>query len=283
MSAGTFGISQHVLRREDENLITGAGKYTDDKSFNNQAYVAFLRAPSAHALLKSIDTSTAKNAPGVIAVFTGEDLQNSNIGDIPNMTPFPNYDGSPMALSMRPALAHAKVRHVGEIVAMVIAENISLATDAVELIDIDYEPLETVVDLEQAVADGAPQLWENMPNNICLDFRIGKKEDTDIAFSNADHITKLTLKTNRIVAASMEPRSANATWDKEKERYQLFSGSQGVNAMRRMLADDIFKIPPEKINVVTQDVGGGFGMKTQAYPEYVACLFAAKEVGRPVK
>ena len=283
MSAGTFGISQHVLRQEDENLITGAGKYTDDKSFNNQAYVAFLRAPFAHALLKSIDTSAAKDAPGVIAVFTGKDLQNSKIGDIPNMTPFPNYDGSPMALSMRPALAHEKVRHVGEIIAMVIAESISLATDAIELVDIDYELLDSVVDLEQAVAEGAPQLWDNMPNNICLDFRIGKKEDTDIAFSNAHHITKLTLKTNRIVAASMEPRSANAIWDEENERYQLFSGSQGVNAMRRMLAESIFKVPPEKIHIVTQDVGGGFGMKTQAYPEYVACLYAAKEVGRPVK
>ncbi|MFT5180305.1 MAG: carbon-monoxide dehydrogenase large subunit [Alphaproteobacteria bacterium] len=283
MSAGSFGISQHVLRREDHNLITGAGNYSDDTSFEGQTFVAFLRSPVAHATLKTLDLSAAKAAPGVIGAFTGEDLRAAGIGDIPNMTPFANHDGSPMALTSRPSIAVGKVRHVGEIVAMVIAETAAQAADGVELIEFDFDILPTVVDVEDALADGAPQLWDHMPNNVCLDFAIGDGDRADAAFANAAHISRLTLKTNRIVAASMEPRSATARWDTAKDRYELVTGSQGVSAMRRMLAESIFQVPPEKMHVVTHDVGGGFGMKTQAYPEYVACLFAAKALGRPVK
>jgi carbon-monoxide dehydrogenase large subunit len=283
MSSGSFGISQHVLRREDQNLVTGAGNYSDDTRFEGQSFVAFLRSPVAHAAIKTVDLSAAKAAPGVIGAFTGEDLRAAGIGDIPNMTPFANHDGSPMHLSSRPALAVGKVRHVGEIVAMVIAETGGQAADAVELVEFDFDSLPTIVDVEEAIADGAPQLWDNMPNNTCLDFRIGDADRADAAFAGAAHITKLRLKTNRIVAASMEPRSATARWDTDKDRYELVSGSQGVIAMRRMLAEAIFQVPPEKMHVVTHDVGGGFGMKTQAYPEYVACLFAAKALGRPVK
>ena len=283
MSTENFGISQHVLRREDQNLLTGSGKYTDDITFDNQTFVAFLRSPVAHAKLLTVDVSAAKTSPGVIEAFTGNDLRAAGIGDIPNMTPFTNYDGSEMRLTSRPSIAVEKVRHVGEIIAMVIAETSALAADAVELIDFDFDILPTIVDVEDAIADGAPQIWENIPNNICLNFRIGDKEKTEQAFKKASHVSKLTLRTNRIVAASMEPRSANARWDTNKERYELFAGSQGVNAMRRMLSESIFQVPPEKMHVVTHDVGGGFGMKTQAYPEYVACLFAAKEIKRPVK
>ena len=283
MSAGSFGISQHVLRREDQSLITGVGNYSDDTAFEGQTFVAFLRSPVAHATLKSIDLSAAKAAPGVVGAFTGAELRAAGTGDIPNMTPFANHDGSPMSLTSRPAIAVGKVRHVGEIVAMVIAETAAQAIDGVELIDFDFDTLPTVVDVEDAVAEGAPQLWDHIPNNVCLDFRIGDGERADAAFAKAAHITRLTLKTNRIVAASMEPRSAIARWDSGAERYELVSGSQGVIAMRRMLAESIFQVPLEKMHVVTHDVGGGFGMKTQAYPEYVACLFAAKAIGRPVK
>ena len=283
MSAGSFGISQHVLRREDRSLVTGAGNYSDDTTFEGQTYVAFLRSPVAHAAIKTIDASAAKSAPGVVGAFTGEDLRAAGVGNIPNMTPFPNYDGSPMQLTSRPAVAVGKVRHVGEIVAMVIGETAGQAADAVELIEFDFDVLPTVVDVEAAIADGAPQIWDHMPNNVCLDFRIGDGDKADAAFAQAAHVTRLTLKTNRIVAASMEPRSATARWDSEGDRYELVSGSQGVSAMRRMLAESIFDVPPEKMHVVTNDVGGGFGMKTQAYPEHVACLFAAKAIGRPVK
>ncbi len=283
MSAGKFGISQHVLRREDQSLLTGAGNYSDDTTFAGQTYVAFLRSPVAHAAIKSVDLSAAKAAPGVVGAFAGEDLRAAGVGDIPNLTPIPNYDGSPMLLTSRPALAVGRVRHVGELVAMAIAETAGQAADAVELIEFDFETLATVVDVEAAIADGAPQLWENIPNNVCLDFRIGDADKTDAAFAQAAHVTRLTLKTNRLVAAAMEPRNAIARWDSEGQRYELVSGSQGVIAMRRMLADAIFQVPPEKMHVMTHDVGGGFGMKTQAYPEYVACLFAAKAIGRPVK
>ena len=283
MSAGKFGISQHVLRREDQSLVTGAGNYSDDTRFAGQTYVAFLRSPVAHAAIKSVDVSAAKSAPGVVDAFTGEDLRAAGVGDIPNMTPFPNYDGSPMHLTSRQAVAVGKVRHVGEIVAMVIAETAGQAADAVELVEFDFDTLPTVVDVEAAIADGAPQIWDHMPNNVCLDFRTGDGDKTDAAFAQAAHVTRLRLKTNRVVAASMEPRSATARWDNEKDRYELVSGSQGVIAMRRMLAESIFDVPLEKMHVVTNDVGGGFGMKTQAYPEHVACLFAAKAVGRPVK
>jgi len=283
MSAGSFGISQHVLRREDRSLVTGAGNYSDDTSFEGQTYVAFLRSPVAHATIKSVDVSAAKAAPGVVGAFTGADLRAAGIGDIPNMTPFPNYDGSPMKLTSRPAIAVGKVRHAGEIVAMVIAETPGQAADAAELIEFDFDILPTVVDVEAAIADGAPQIWDNMENNVCLDFRMGDSDKNDAAFAQAAHVTRLRLKTNRVVAASMEPRSATARWDSEGDRYELVSGSQGVIAMRRMLAESIFDVPLEKMHVVTNDVGGGFGMKTQAYPEHVACLFAAKTLGRPVK
>ena len=283
MSAGSFGISQHVLRREDQGLLSGAGNYSDDTNFEGQTYVAFVRSPVAHAAIKSVDLNAAKTAPGVVGAFAGEDLRTAGVGDIPNMTPLPNYDGSPMKLTARPAIAVGKVRHVGEIVAMVIAETAGQAADAAELVDFDFDILATVVDVEAAIADGAPRIWDHMENNVCLDFRNGDGDRTDAAFTQAAHITRLRLKTNRIVAASMEPRSAVARWDGEKERYELVSGSQGVIAMRRMLAESIFDVPLEQMHVVTNDVGGGFGMKTQAYPEHVACLFAAKATGRPVK
>ncbi len=283
MSAGSFGISQHVLRREDQSLVTGAGNYSDDTTFDGQTYVAFLRSPVAHATITAVDVSDAKAAPGVIDVFTGDDLRAAGVGDIPNMTPFASYDGTPILKTSRPAVAVGKVRHVGEIVAVVVAESTAQAVDAVDLIAFDFEALPTVVDVEDAVADGAPQIWDNIPNNVCLDFRNGDTDKADAAFASAAHITRLTLKTNRLAVAAMEPRSATARWDAANERYELVSGSQGVNAMRRMLAESIFQVPPEQMHVRTNDVGGGFGMKTQAYPEYVACLFAAKATGRPVK
>ena len=283
MSAGSFGISQHVLRREDQSLVTGAGNYSDDSNFDGQTYVAFLRSPVAHAAIVSLDVSAALAAPGVIGAYTGDDLHAAGLGDLPNMTPFASFDGSPLILTSRPALAVGKVRHVGEIVAMVVAETSGQAADAVELIEFDFDSLPTIVDVEEAIADGAPQIWDDMPNNVCLDFRIGDGEKADAAFAKAAHVTRLTLKTNRIAVAAMEPRSATARWDSEVGRYELISGSQGVNALRRMLADSVFQVAPEKMHVMTNDVGGGFGMKTQAYPEYVACLFAAKASGRPVK
>jgi len=283
MATGQFGISQHVTRREDARLITGGGNYADDTNMNRQAYAAFLRSPVGHADLKAIDVSAAAAAPGVIAVYVGEDLKTAGVGPIPNVTPFMNRDGSPMLKTQRPAVAVGRVRHVGEIIAVVVAESTALAQDAVDLIDLDVDTLPAVVDVRDAAAEGAMEIWDDIPGNMCLDFQIGDEDKARAAIDNAAHVVKLTLSTNRLMAAAMEPRSAVARFDDADGRYELITGSQGVNAMRNMLADVIFQVPHEQMHVRTNDVGGGFGMKTQAYPEYVAILFAAKATGRPVK
>tara|TARA_R110002110_G_scaffold415612_2_gene651600 strand:+ start:66957 stop:69281 length:2325 start_codon:yes stop_codon:yes gene_type:complete len=283
MATGQFGISQHVTRREDARLITGGGNYADDANMNRQAYAAFLRSPVGHADITRIDVSAAATAPGVIAVYVGEDLKAAGVGPIPNVTPFMNRDGSPMLKTQRPAVAVGRVRHVGEIIAVVVAESTALAQDALDLIDLDVDTLPAVVDIRDAAADGAMEIWDDIPGNMCLDFQIGDEDKAKAAIGGAAHVVKLTLSTNRLMAAAMEPRSAVARFDDADSRYELITGSQGVNAMRNMLADVIFQVPHEQMHVRTNDVGGGFGMKTQAYPEYVAILFAAKACGRPVK
>ena len=283
MATGQFGISQHVTRREDARLITGGGNYADDADMDGQAFAAFLRSPVGHADITGIDVSAAAAAPGVIAVYVGEDLKAAGVGPIPNVTPFMNRDGSPMLKTQRPAIAVGRVRHVGEIIAVVVAESTALAQDAVDLIDLDVDTLPTVVDIRDAAAEGAVEIWNDIPGNMCLDFQIGDEARARAAIDNAVHVVKLTLSTNRLVAAAMEPRSAVARFDAPDSRYELITGSQGVTAMRNMLADVIFQVPHEQMHVRTNDVGGGFGMKTQAYPEYVAILFAAKATGRPVK
>jgi carbon-monoxide dehydrogenase large subunit len=283
MATGQFGISQHVTRREDARLITGGGNYADDADMDGQAFAAFLRSPVGHADITGIDISAAAAAPGVIAVYVGEDLKAAGVGPIPNVTPFMNRDGSPMLKTQRPAIAVGRARHVGEIIAVVVAESTALAQDAVDLIDLDVDTLPTVVDIRDAAAEGAVEIWDDIPGNMCLDFQIGDEARARAAIDNAVHVVKLTLSTNRLVAAAMEPRSAVARFDAPDSRYELITGSQGVTAMRNMLADVIFQVPHEQMHVRTNDVGGGFGMKTQAYPEYVAILFAAKATGRPVK
>jgi len=287
MASGQFGISQHVERREDARLLTGGGAYADDSGFEGQAYAAFLRAPVGHGVISSIDTSEAESAPGVIAVYTGKDLKDAGVGPIPNVTPFQNRDGSDMLRTLRPAVAVDKIYHVGEIVAIVVAETTALAQDAVDLIMMDVDPLPALTDISEAAKPNAPQLHDDIPGNLVLDFQIGDEAKAKSAVENAAHVVNLTLTTNRLVVASMEPRSAAARFDAAANDgagcYELISGSQGVNAMRNMLADPIFKVGHEQMHVRTNDVGGGFGMKTQAYPEYVAILFAAKACGKPVK
>ena len=287
MASGQFGISQHVERREDARLLVGGGAYADDTGFEGQAFAAFLRAPIGHGIITGVDTSEAEAAPGVIAVFTGQDLKDAGIGAIPNVTPFLNRDGSEMLRTQRPAVAVDKIYHVGEIIAVVVAESTALAQDAVDLIMLDVDPLPALTDVTKAMLPDAPQLHEHIPGNVCLDFQIGDEYKAKAAIDSAAHVVKLTLTTNRLVVASMEPRSAAARFLTDANDgagcYELISGSQGVNAMRNMLAGAIFNLPHEQMRVMTNDVGGGFGMKTQAYPEYVAILFAAKATGKPVK
>jgi carbon-monoxide dehydrogenase large subunit len=283
MSTQQFGISQPVRRREDVRLLTGGGRYTDDVSLPGQVYACFVRSPVARGTIVSIDADAARSAPGVLAVYTGEDLRAGGVGNIPCMTPFKSFDGTPIRSTPRPAIAVGTVQHLGVPVAVVVAETVAQAADAAELVDVDIDALPAVIDPEAALADDAPQLYDDIPNNVVLDFRVGDPDAVEAAFAKAAHITRLRTENNRLVAASMEPRQCLARWDHEHDRYELIAGSQGVNAVRRILAEFIFNVPNEKMHVLSGDVGGGFGMKTQPYPEYVACLFAARELGRPVK
>ena len=287
MASGQFGISQHVTRREDSRLLVGNGAYADDTGFEGQAYAAFLRAPVGHGVINSIDTSEAESAPGVLAVYTGQDLKDAGVGPIPNALPFKSRDGSDMLRTDRPAVAVDKIKHVGEIIAVVVAETTLQAQDAVDLIYADIDTLPALVDVTKAMDADAPQLHDHIPGNVCLDFQLGDEAKANAAIDSAAHVVQLTLTTNRLVVAAMEPRSAAARFDATANdgagRYELISGSQGVNALRNMLAGPIFGVPNEQMWVKTNDVGGGFGMKTQAYPEYVAILYAAKASGKPVK
>ena len=283
MNAESFGISQHVLRREDVRLLTGGGAYSDDVSLPGEAFAAFLRSPFGHGAIRNVDTDAARAAPGVLAVFTGDDLAAAGIGPLPNATPFKSSDGSPIIVPPRPALALDRVRHAGEPIAVVIAETAAQAADAAELIELDIDPLPAVVDVAAAIGPDAPQLHAEAPHNVCLDQQVGDADAVAAAFGRAAHVARLALTTNRLVGNPMEPRSAVADYDAASATFRLVSGSQGVNVMRGLLAKSVFQVAPEKMHIVTNDVGGGFGIKTQPYPEYVAILFAARALGRPVK
>ena len=278
-----FGIGQPVRRVEDRRFITGHGNYVDDISRPRQAHAFMLRSPHAHARITGIDAAAALAAPGVIAVFTGEDLARDGIGDIPCVSAVTNRDGSQSVLPPHPAIARGRVRHVGDTVAMVVAETAAAARDAAELIAVDYEPLPAVVDTARALDPGQPQVWDEAPGNRCFDWEVGDGAAVERAMTAARHRVSLELVNNRVVVNSMEPRGAVGEYDPGDETYTLWSSTQGSHFVRNLLAGNVFKIPENRIRVVTRDVGGGFGMKLFLYPEHVLVLWAAKKVGRPVK
>jgi carbon-monoxide dehydrogenase large subunit len=276
-----FGIGQPVARGEDPVLLTGKGQYTDDINVDGQAYGYVVRSQVAHGTITGIDTSEAAGMPGVIAIYTAKDLE--GMGSIPCVVPFKNRDGSDMHKPGRPGLAVDKVRFVGDPVAFVVAETPMQAKDAAEAVMVDIDTLPAVTDPVEAAKDGAPQLYDGIANNVCLDFHFGDKDATDKAFAEAAHITKLTLLNNRVVVASMEPRSAIAEYDPAEEKYTFTAGSQGAFGLRNALANAVLKVPTDKVRVITKNVGGSFGMKGGPYPEYFPLLHAAKALGRPVK
>jgi len=277
-----FGQSQPVRRVEDQRFITGKGRYADDINLAGQGYGVFLRSPHAHAKITRIDTTAAKDAPGVLAVYTVADLKAAGIGDLPCTIPLKNRDGSNRADPPRPALADGMVRHVGDPVAFVVAETVVQARDAAELIEVDYDSLPAAADLATAMDAGQPQIWPQAPNNRAFDWEVGDKAKVDGIFANAAKTVKLTLENNRIVVASMEARVSLAAFDKQTGRFALHVPTQGVWVQKKLLAK-IFSLPDEKFAVFTDDVGGGFGMKIFIYPEQVLTLFAARALGRPVK
>jgi carbon-monoxide dehydrogenase large subunit len=277
-----FGVGQPVPRTEDPKLVRGQGRYSDDLNLPRQAYAAIVRSSHAHGVLRGIDTAAALSMPGVLAVHTGADLQAAGYGGLKCMPPLKNRDGTPMKKPPRPALAVDRVRFVGDPVACVIAQTAIEAKEAAEAVILDIEPLPAVTRAGEAIKPGAPQLFDDVPNNVALDYHYGDAEKVKAAFAAAAHVTRLSLINNRLVVNAMEPRAAIASYDPGSERFTFHAGCQGVFGLRGQLAE-ILNIPPARLRVLTGHVGGSFGMKAQAYPEYVCLLHATRLIGRPVK
>jgi carbon-monoxide dehydrogenase large subunit len=276
-----FGIGQPVPRAEDPTLLTGRGRYTDDIALPGQLWAVMVRSPYAHGVIRGIDTTAARAMPGVAGVWTGADLVAAGYGAMKCAMPLKNADGSPIRSTQRLPLATDRVRYVGDPVAVVVASTKAEAKDAAEAVELDIDPLPAVTLASAAAAPDAPLLYDDIPGNEVLDFHHGDREAVAKAFAEAAHVTKLSIRNNRIVVCAMEPRSAIGSF--EDGRYVLRVGCQGVFGLRNQLANEILKVPTDKVRVLTGNVGGSFGMKANAYPEYACLLHAAKELGHPVK
>jgi carbon-monoxide dehydrogenase large subunit len=275
-----FGIGQPVHRREDPTLVTGKGRYTDDVQVEGQAYAAFVRSPFAHGTISSVDLETAREMPGVIAVYGPQDL--AHYGDFPNVTAFKNRDGSAMLKPKRKPLALDKVRYVGDPVAFVVAETLVEAREAAEAVLIEVDQLPAAATAAEAAAKGAPELYDDIPGNLFLDFQYGDEAKVEAGFAKAAHVTRLTIASHRLVINPMEPRTAIGEWDPGEGKYTLTAGTQGVFGMRNMVSG-VMGVDKDKVRIVTGNVGGSFGMKIAPFPEYVGVLHAARDLGRPVK
>jgi len=269
-------------RLEDDRMLTGRGKYVSDWNLPGQAHGQFVRSDRPHAKIVSVDKTETLKQPGVVAVFTGAELVQAGLKPIPAAAPFKWKDGSEQRQAQRLSLAHEVVRHVGEPVALVVAETAAQAQDAAEALVIEYEDLPAVMTAEQAMAPGAPQLHPGAPGNLVLDFVGGDEAATDAAFAKAAKLVKLTAYHSRVIGNPMEPRAAMGSYDAAKDLYFLHATTQGIGPMRGQLSA-VLGVPPEKIRVVAEEVGGGFGVRFNAYPEYGALLYAAKKLARPVK
>ena len=280
---GQFALSQSVPRTEDPRLLRGEGRYVDDFILPRMAHAIFVRSPHAHAEVRSIDVRAAAQMPGVLAVFTGADWAAEGFGDIPVALPRKRRDGSPTFQPPHPALAKDRVRFAGEAVAMVVADTIAAAKDAAERVAVDYEPLPVLIDAERARDPSSPKLHEGAPDNESFVFIDGDRAKVDAAFARAAHVTRLKVKVNRVTANTMEPRACMGDFDPRDERFTLYAASQRPYDVRKGIAKNVLKIPENRMRVVAGDVGGSFGMKSGQYPEHMACLWAAKTIGRPVK
>ncbi len=267
-------------RREDARLLKGEGRYTADWNFPGQLYGAFLRSDRAHAELLSANIEFAKKNPGVIAIFTGEDLKHFKTP--PPQVKFPGRGGAAIKVPHRPTLALDRVRYVGQEVALVVATSPAAAQDAVELIELGYRELPVVVDGAAALALDAPQLHDSVPGNLAFDYEYGSQAAADEAFARAAHVTRLTLDSTRVSGNPMEPKAALAVYREADDSFDVYASSQGMSMMLPNLAA-ITGTPIERIRLHARDVGGGFGIRSQAYPEYCALMHAAKTLRRPVK
>ncbi len=278
-----FGIGQAVRRIEDLRFLTGTGAFVGDMILPRQCYGAPVLSPHAHAKIRRIDTAAAAAAPGVLAVLTGADAAADKIGGIPPYFMPKAWGGPDAYATVRPVLLAERVRCVGDRVAYVVAETEAQARDAAELVVVDYEPLPAVTTLEDAIRSDAPRIWDDCPNhNIAATIAFGDKAATDAAFATAAHVVSLRLENNRITANALEPRSVVGAYGADG-RYTLYTTSQSPHALRTALATSVFDVPETRIHVISPDVGGGFGMKSNIYPDDVLALWASRRVGRPVK
>jgi len=278
-----FGIGQPVRRKEDPRFLTGRGRYVDDINLSGQTRAVFLYSQYAHAIIKSIDTSEAERAPGVVAVFTGQHYKADGMGPIePEM--MPEDMGGPKGFrTANMPLAVDRIRYVGQRIAVVIAETEALARDALDLIEVDYEELPHVTSAVEAVKEGAPLIHEEAPQNKSFTLKMGNGDSIDDVINSAHHVTRMTIHNNRLTALTMEPRGCIGEYNDGTGRYTLYTSTQNVHGMKHVLSHQILKIPERNIRVVAHDVGGGFGMKGELYPEEAIATWAAAKVGRPVK
>ena len=277
-----FGIGQAMTRREDLRLLTGKGQYIDDLSLPNEAFVAFVRSPYAHAKIVSIDASAAKALPGVIAVLTGAELSADGVGAFGISPGLKQPNGDPMTSEPYYPLATDEARFVGQAVAAVVATTRAQAEDAVEHVAVGYDELPAVITLEDAMKSGAPQVASAVPGNGAAEMNWGDKKKCEAAFAQAKHVTKLSLHNQRLIPVTMEPRGTVAEFDKASGRLTVHTSCQNPAGLQKALAESILNMPMDKVRVRVPDVGGGFGMKTMLYPEDAVCAYAARKLGRPM-
>ncbi len=277
------GIGAAVLRKEDRRFLTGAGNYTDDIQRPGQAYAEMVRSPFAHARIRAVRAEAARAAPGVLAVLTGADLAADKLGNIPTGWLIHGKDGSPMAEPPHPALALDRVRHVGDQVALVVADTRHRAREAAALVEVDYEELPAVVTPAQAIRPGAPLVWDQAKGNTCFDWHLGDRAAVEAAFAKAHRVVRLDLVNNRLIPNAIEPRAAIGEYDRATGDHTLYTTSQNPHLTRLLLGAFSFGVPEHKLRVVAPDVGGGFGSKIFHYAEEVLVLWAARRLGRPVK
>ncbi len=280
MNAPQGFIGQRVERVEDGRFLTGRGQYTDDITLPQQSYGYFLRSPYAHARIKSLDTTAAAKADGVLGIFTGEHFK--DVGGLPCGWLINNIDGSPMKEPKHPVLADGKVRYVGDRVALVVADTLEQAKAASALIDVDYEELPAVVVASKAKQAKA-NVHDDVPGNECYTWAIGDKDGTDAAFKGAAHVSKLTYRNNRLIPNAIEPRAANASYDFNADSYTLYVANQNPHVERLLMCAFVLGIPEHKMRVIAPDVGGGFGSKIFLYGEETALVWASKHIRRPIK
>ncbi len=277
-----FAVGQPVPRTEDPVLLRGEGRYTDDLNLPGQAYGVVVRSRVAHGMLRGVDTAAARAMPGVLAVLTAADLEAAGLKQMPNHVFGQNRDGTPWPHPRQMALATDRVRYVGDPIAFVVAETVAQAKDAAEAVLPEIDDLPAVTDARAAAEPGAPQLYDEAPGNLLLDWQFGDSAAVAEAFARAAHVTRLDIRNTRIVVCAMEPRAALAEYDAEDGRFILRTGCQGVMMQRNLLAG-VLGVPVEKVRVLTGHVGGSFGMKFTCYPELICVLHAARLLDRPVK